>query len=198
MDRCPPPANFRPAKEVSAASFANSPPSFVGAMKKPRGKKAVGLRYERKAHSYLSQQFGEFLIVSPWLRFRSKNNGAFALGQYKYCQPDAIAINPDSQTITVFEIKLKHTAEAWWQLRQLYIPVLRNVLGPSWSFIPVEVVKWFDPDTKFPERFSVLYDLTSLRATLPSPSNSVPGQRSSNERIEDGEPFFVHIWGGTS
>jgi hypothetical protein len=60
---------------------------------------------------------------------------------------------PNIGKIIVVEMKLQHTAEAWWQLRYLYLPVLTKAFPPSlWKFAVCEVTKWYDPATVFPER----------------------------------------------
>ncbi|MFQ5741977.1 MAG: hypothetical protein ACE5HV_00130 [Acidobacteriota bacterium] len=69
---------------------------------------------------------------------------------------------------------MRHTSDAWWQIRKLYEPVLRSVFGPDWDYPVLEVVMWFDPDTPFPEILCF--------ARHP---HEVPAQA-----------FGVHIWNG--
>lgn len=69
------------------------------------------------------------------------------------------------------EYKLRHCSEAWFQLFDLYIPVLR-VLFPGWSFAGIEVCKWFDPATSVPQQ-------PRFRE---NPMDAVTGE------------FNVHIW----
>jgi hypothetical protein len=173
--RTPPPPNFRPAGEVTFAEFAKEPPSFTRAhQRKARGSRAAGLSYEKKARQLLQELHGENCLVGPWLRFTSRQNVGL-----KYCQPDAVVIEKDLLRATVFEIKLKHTSDAWWQVRQLYIPVLRALLPPSFTFVAVELVKWFDGHTCFPEAFKYLDALDAKRLS----------------GLET-ECFHVHIWNG--
>jgi hypothetical protein len=56
------------------------------------------------------------------------------------------------------EIKYQHTADAWFQLRELYSPVVAQALGPAWRLALLEVVKWFDPAAFFPERIALCPD----------------------------------------
>lgn len=104
-------------------------------------------------------------MASPWFHF-------LADGKERWCQVDGF-VELDAEVL-VFEIKLSHTANAWWQLQHLYIPVLRKFLGTGKVFRPVELCKWFDPGVGFPEPFRVAEDLYRLPP----------------------HPFLVHVWPG--
>jgi hypothetical protein len=78
-------------------------------------------------------------------------------------------------TVTIVEIKLKHTAHAWWQVRELYEPVVKHLFNNGkvhWAFAACEVVKWYDSDTVFPENLLL----------TPAIENIPPGH------------FGLHIW----
>lgn len=121
----------------------------------------------------LEGQLGENVLLGPWLRFASSVNSKLT-----FCQPDAVYVDRDLLRCTVFEIKLKHTSDAWWQVRQLYIPVLRAILPPSFTFHAVELVKWYDPHTAFPEKFRYLESI------------------DQKHLAQLGEDFNLHIWSG--
>ena len=157
------PRNFRPAHGCVWAEWSEKP-GFIKE-KKRKGKRADGLRYERKAHKYLDGLFGEKYVASPWIRF-------IANGKSLYCQPDGLVV--EKGLCTIVEIKLKHTAFAWFQIKELYLPVLK-VLMPDTEFNYLEVCRWFDSDTGFPGTFRHAEAITQLT----SPSE-----------------FFVHIWNG--
>lgn len=112
-------------------------------------------------------------LSGPWLRFASRQNS-----KLMFCQPDAVVLDKELARCTVFEIKLKHTSDAWWQVRQLYIPVLRALLPPYYTFHAIELVKWFDPHTSFPEPFKYL--------------DALDAQKLAGIGTE----FHVHIWNG--
>ena len=57
------------------------------------------------------------------------------------------------------------------------MPVVQYIFGPSWRYIAVEIAKWFDPHTKFPERFEFINDIKSVPALNP-------------------KTFHVHLWSG--
>ncbi len=139
----PPSASFHPAGRVLAANFCTPP-----ALRKKRytGRRLQGVQYEKKVHAYLEGFYGERYIPNPWIRF-------FTEGKWRWCQPDALLLDPRAGRITIVEVKYQHTSDAWWQVRRLYQPVL-EVMFPAhlWAFDACEVVKWYDPATLFPEK----------------------------------------------
>ena len=145
-----PPAEFKPAGRVLAAGF--SYPPFLR-RRRYTGRRAEGVRYEKKVQAYLLSTYAEKYVDSPWLRFYSG-------GKWRWCQPDGLLIDLPAGTITIVEVKYQHTPDAWWQVRQLYQPVLQ-VLFPErlWTFHACEVVKWYDPAVLFPERVVLAQDV---------------------------------------
>lgn len=153
----PPPAEgFRPAGRVLSANFSN-PPAIR--RKRYTGRRLEGIRYERKVQDYLSTFYGENYLASPWLRFFPAGDGA----RWRWCQPDGILLDPRRGKITIVEVKYQHTSDAWYQVKELYLPVLQVMFpSPLWTFDFCEVVKWYDPDTAFPEKV-VLAQEVSMR-----------------------------------
>lgn len=179
------PQRFTPAGAVHTAELTPEP-LFINEPVRLVGKKGEGVRYERKAQSYLEQVYGESYVASPWLRFRSNTDS-----DWRYCQPDGLHFDFRSGLIVIVEIKLKHTAQAWWQVRELYQPVLECLFGNLWQFAACEVVKWYDPHTYFPEAITPTPDLAALhpgsfglhiwtgrRRRLPAPGPSLPRGRA--------------------
>lgn len=139
----PAPQNFVPALHILSAGFTDPP-----ALKHRRytGRRLQGIRYERAVHEYLSYRYGAMYLPSPWIKF-------FADGKWRWCQPDGLLFVPQSGRVIIVEVKYQHTSDAWWQVRQLYQPVLEFMLLPElWTFEACEVVKWYDPAVYFPER----------------------------------------------
>jgi hypothetical protein len=168
---CSPPKRFHPAGEVEIASFSLEPPLFTKNTK-VTGKRADGIRYETKAQEHILFERPDTYVPSPWFRFRSKGQEKFY-----FCQPDGIDFDIERGRLTIIEIKLQHTPNAWWQTRRLYEPVLKKLFPEVlWEFAIIEVVRWFDPDKAFPERYNFLKDL-------------------SFDTIKPGE-FHLHIWNG--
>lgn len=113
---------------------------------KRRGKAREGLKYEKLVHKEFDKRYSSSYVPSLWLEYET------ALDSYLHrCQPDGLLFNFPAGKIIVIEIKLKHTKQAFFQLRNLYLPVLAKMFPPNlWELVPCEVVKWFDPNTPFP------------------------------------------------
>lgn len=161
------PAKFLPARDVYDARPLARPPPFIRHIH-PRGRRAAGLRYERKTQRHLCEAFGDAYTPGPWIEFRDGPTR-----DKRWCQPDGVLIDVRRGRITVVEIKYTHTELAYWQLFELYIPVLRALFpAPQWHFAAVEVCARYDCAVICPE---------------------TPVLR---KRIEDAFPrsFNVHIW----
>ena len=153
---CPPPRGFKPARRVTWATLRPGPPSFIR-RGKPRGRKALGLRYERKVLDHLEVESPLPLLRSPWIEFLDEGDQ-----RSRWCQPDGILLDPWTGRLVLLEVKYQHTADAWWQLMQLYAPVVARLL-PAWEIHPVEVCKWYDPALSFPVRPLMLPALEEAR-----------------------------------
>jgi len=163
-----PPSRLRLAGAIEWARPLEEPPAFARGRKRLKGRRGQGLRYEARAKEYLEGLFPEAFVPGPWFQFK-------CLGESKvrFCQPDGLLILPQEGKLVVVEIKLQHTSDAWWQLKWLYLPVLAAVFPPDlWAHAPLELVKWYDCATAFPEP-------VRLRE---SPLGAEAGQ------------FSVHIW----
>jgi len=122
-----------------------------------RGRRAQGIRYEKKVHEHFEAIYGEHYVPSLWLQFGSDGS------PMRYCQPDALLIDIERGIITVIEVKYQHTSDAWYQVNQLYLPVLRRMFPSDlWEFKRCEVVKWYDPATRFPEEVSLARDIEAI------------------------------------
>ena len=113
------------------------------------------MRYEHQAKEYLSEKLGDAFVPGPWFRFQSRAV-AGAQTQLLWCQPDGLYFDFRLGRITIIEIKLRHTSDAWYQVRRLYQPVVQRVFGALWDYTVVEVARWFDPATPFPEHIRML------------------------------------------
>ena len=86
-------------------------------------------------------------VPSPWFTFGELGNS-----RPRWCQPDGLLFQVADLLITIVEVKLQHTPDAWWQTKQLYLPVLARAFPPNlWEYNICEVVKWYDPAIVFPE-----------------------------------------------
>lgn len=163
----PVPKGFKAAGEVQNVKHLAVEPVFT-CYTRLRGRRAEGVRYERKLQVFLQEFYGKFYIPGPWFSFYE-----VGFGRIRYCQPDGLLFQPYEGLITIVEAKLQHTAAAWWQLRLLYLPVIVKAFGGTrWRFAVCEVTKWYDPGITFPEK---------------------PRLRASIADTEPGE-IGVHIW----
>lgn len=122
----------------------------------PTPAQRAGLVYERKALAWLDSTFAD-LRCKQWIRFDDDTGG-------RLCQPDAyVVIGP---RVVVFEVKVRHTASAYQQLKHLYIPVLRTQFGPRADIVGVEVTKSYDGRVATPEEPRFLLDTKGLMAWL--------------------------------
>ena len=138
--------NYFPADAVEFAEFAPTAPPFIKPVRRS-GRKLQGLKYERKAHEYLEARYGSLFLRGPWLRFRLAGDP-----RLQWCQPDGIYFDLPRGQITIVEIKYNHTADAWFQLTSLYLPVLLRLFPEElWKFACIEMVKWYDCATTVPK-----------------------------------------------
>lgn len=140
-----PPLGFKPLpRPVKAARFCGSPFTRTKRYTKAR---AAGVRYERKAHTYLTRLYPDAYIASPWIKYTLVNNL-----QWKWCQPDGLLVFPRTGRVILIEIKNSHTPLAWWQLKRLYAPVIKAIFPPHlWSYDFCEVTRFYDCSVRFPE-----------------------------------------------
>lgn len=125
----------------------------------------MGLIYEARACAYLAERFAEHFTRGPWVIFNDVH------GRERWCQPDGIILDPPSSRVVIVETKLRHCSEAWFQLFDLYRPVVAHMF-PDWGVAGVEVCRWFDPAVLVPAK---------------------PRMRENPLDAVDGE-FNVHIW----
>lgn len=136
-----------PNGRIRDAQLSSRPPPFVRPRRKT-GRKRQGLEYEKKGHREFDQRYGGFYVPSPWFTYRRGDHI-----QPSWCQPDALLFDVRRNLLIVIEFKYQHTSDAYWQVMDLYIPVLESWLAEApvpWDIRPLEVVKWYDPQTHFP------------------------------------------------
>lgn len=151
---CPPARGFAEAGTVAYARLSLTPPPFIR-QRKYTGRRAEGVRYEKKVQKHLLEHFPDAYVGSPWLHFLPE--GA---DKWRWCQPDGLLVDFEHGILTVLEVKYSHTSDAWWQVRKLYTPVLQKIFPPSlWKYEACEIVKWYDPATRFPEAVELASEL---------------------------------------
>lgn len=137
--------------------------------KKRSAAQRLGISYERKALAHLAIELPHEVLNHPAFRFRSAGK-AFD----EHAIPDAIYLA--KSVLTIFEIKIRHTADAWYQLRKLYLPVVQKAY-PGYAINLVEVCKGFDPSIRLQGEVQLVEDLDSF---------------TSEARIA----FGIYLWSG--
>lgn len=156
------PERLRPAENVLWSEISLKAPSFIRAPTTKRGK--LGVQYERRVHLHLHVSSGpdELYLPGPWIRFICANEQ-----KSRWCQPDGLLFNFASGLLTIVEMKYSHTADSWWWMQKLYLPVVRSLFPAKlWTFRRCEIVHTFDPGVRFPEplvRISRLEELDPKR-----------------------------------
>lgn len=146
---------------------------------KSRGRFAVGIRYEREVKEFLSlYALGRpeiRFLDGPWIEFQDDSGR-------RWCQPDGVLANAGEKIVTIAEVKYQHTSDAWWQLKQLYLPVLR-VLYQGYRFRLLEIVHWFDPLTVWPERVICVPGIDSVSYIAGEPVQTLIFNKRRERRI---------------
>ena len=101
--------------------------------------------YEARVHEHVKAAYGGAYVPNPWFQYQDA-----AESRVRYCQPDGLLFDARLQRLVIVEVKLRHTAKAWWQLRHKYGPILKAVY-PWMDIAYCEVVQWYDIGTDFPE-----------------------------------------------
>lgn len=105
---------------------------------------------------YLLNEFGfTRYIPSQWFKFQ------FIGRRSEFCQTDGLLFTPKQRKILIVEVKYKHTPNAYWQLEDKYLPVIRWLFR-DWEISTVEIVKWYDPSTQFPTEVILRKDILSV------------------------------------
>lgn len=151
-----PPQGFRPVLgQVSSVSMSRSGFARARVSGGANGHTAAqhsGLRYEDLVQEHLSAVFPDYL-QSPWLRFTEHTEFG---DDKRACVPDGLILRPP--VAVVFEAKIRHTTDAWFQLRRLYAPVVAALRGITQIYL-VEVCSSFDPTVLNPEPIARILDI---------------------------------------
>lgn len=119
---------------------------------------ALGVRYERKAQQFLFHFCKGSYTATPWFCYNLPDNS-----HWKYCQPDGLFFDFNRNLIVIVEIKRSHTRQAWFQLRNLYEPVVRCTFGSAWQYAVCEVTSFFNPTERFPEKLHFVSHFSALQ-----------------------------------
>jgi hypothetical protein len=86
---------------------------------RPRGVKALGIRYERTVAEALQRTYGTVPVkYGQWFEFHDANGRGYA-------QVDLLLHIANMDHYVVGECKLTDTEEAWRKLREFYLPIVK-------------------------------------------------------------------------
>lgn len=138
IGRVLPPAYFRPAINPHNVRQIDYRPHG----KRPNAAQKVGLRYEAEFH-----KFARAMSLGKYTTFEHHQLSFQDDTGWRACRPDGVLMV--GGTLYIFEVKIRHTTDAWWQLHHLYKPVLQIVF-PKLPIVCIEVCRSFDPMVDFP------------------------------------------------
>lgn len=148
--------------DLIEANAYDGVPSFVHAHR-ARGRKGMGLRFERKVHDHLKDLLGDGYAPSVWFSYRRLSSPKIV----NYAQPDGLFFDFRLGVVTIIEVKYNHTPDAYFQLYDKYLPLLDKWLHAKekglWSFAVCEVVYWYDKFTDFPCKIVLRDDVRKVR-----------------------------------
>lgn len=110
--------NPRIIEGLKSVSEMSRPPGFASG-KRTKYIVVKGLAFERQVKRELIKLFPD-LIVGQWLTFHDVNGTGYA-------QPDMYAVT--EKGVFLFECKTRETPKAFWQLLNLYKPLLEHMYG---------------------------------------------------------------------
>ena len=102
----------------------------------------------------MEQRFLLKYFPSTWFIYENK------YGIY-YCQTDGLLFQRDEKKLTIIECKYQHTADAYFQLEELYVPVV-SCAFPRYTVATVEVVSWYDAAVRFPTAIKLRKDVVDV------------------------------------
>jgi hypothetical protein len=126
---------FSPAGRVRWARLSKGP-AFADKEFRSSGARRAGMLYEREMHIEFSRRFDGRYCPGPWIEFEGDNG-------FKYCQPDGFLLDWEEGRVLIVEFKLKNTEYMCFQLRDLYMPVVRTLL-PEFEVSGVAICKNYD------------------------------------------------------
>lgn len=143
-------SQYRCIRDLDFAYLTHDAPRLPS--RSPTPAQYQGILYERKVLAYLDDIYGAFFLPQPWFYYKDLH-----AVKAHWCQPDGLLFLPRLGKLVLCEVKHRHTPDAYYQLFELYLPIVKYVF-PSWSHCCLEIVRWFDPATKMPVRIHMCRD----------------------------------------
>lgn len=153
-----PPIGFREVTGLLRAQLAPQGPQFAMRRTRVSDARKRGILYEKAVHAKLFGLYLKYYVTNPWFCFVDDCGT-------RWCQPDGLLIDIKQGIIVIVEVKHSHIGEAWWKLHKMYLPVVRKVFGPLFSYRCVEIVRYYNAAEPFP--LEVLCEKVHLAPPLP-------------------------------
>lgn len=134
---------YLPKGEIEAAWLFNGDP-YAGVRSRKSGAQKAGLAYQKRIGAFLNTNPSWSVAIGPWYIFVDGS------GARHYCQPDFLLWDEKKEKCIIVEVKVRWTADAWWQLTKLYKPVLRKAY-PDCGFCRLTICRSYDPHLPSPE-----------------------------------------------
>jgi hypothetical protein len=133
---------------------------YAGKRSHRSGAQKAGLAYQSRVGRHLGDTCPATSVVSgPWFYYSD------ATRVRSYCQPDFLIRTLSGRALVVVEAKLRWTSDAWWQLRSLYLPVLRKaMLGET--LLPLCICRSYDPAIRIPEPVNFVDEVDECKPGL--------------------------------
>jgi hypothetical protein len=111
--------------------------------------KKLGIKYQRQVEIMLRASL-KSIEFQPHFRFSRKNR------PMESCFPDAII--DEGTRVTIVEIKYRHTYDAYAQLTNLYLPIIKHVYDGA-EIRRLEICKNYDTSVQLPEEKDAFFNL---------------------------------------
>lgn len=132
---------FKPNSVILDAAFIDRPAYTLN--QKHRGARRAGLLFEEKVGWYLEKLFGNMVVAGSWIGYFDQQNGD------RLCSPDYLIVDVRKGVVTIVECKLSHTQDAWLQINDVYMPVVK-FLFPGFEVRGIEICKNFERSRHYP------------------------------------------------
>lgn len=182
------PANFHPVyrlREVNPPEFRNSGLEGPSAKREMKGFTAAqrrGLAFEKKVRTALREDFHDRASFNARISFRDSRG-------WRRAEPDAL-LRLDGPVPAIIEVKTIHCARAWFQLVELYAPLIERLYG-VWPIL-VEVCASYDPATRFPGPMGdLLLGREELRSFLEEAGRSPAASRDREGSSRNASPSVI-------
>ena len=104
-------------------------------------------------------RYGYEYVPGPWFRYSVESTPR----RQNFVQPDGLLVRLRTGIITVVEVKWSHNVDAYFQLTDRYLPIVRHFFGGDFQYRLLEVVRWYDPGIVFPGAHSLRKDPEGVR-----------------------------------